>query len=45
MIKRGEAEAFRLKNHPVSAVNEASRHFLNGAATPPNLGGEFGNSA
>src|SRR5437867_13284275 len=30
------------ENHPVCApANEASRHFLMGAATPPNLGGEL----
>ena len=27
--------------HPVCA-NKEREHFLNGAATPPNLGGEFG---
>src|SRR5437667_3770288 len=27
--------------HPVCA-NKAREHFLSGAATPPNLGGEFG---
>jgi hypothetical protein len=28
-------------NHPVCAAEVASRHFLSGAATPPNLGGEL----
>jgi hypothetical protein len=28
-------------NHPVCAAEVASRHLLAGAATPPNLGGEF----
>ena len=37
-------ETFRHGNHPVYAISEASRHFLNGAATPPNLGGEFSSS-
>src|SRR5438477_2663157 len=29
-----------LRNHPVCAVSEGE-HFLSGAATPPNLGGEY----
>jgi hypothetical protein len=39
----GKAETFRLWNHPGCAANEASRHFLNGAATPSNSGGELDN--
>src|SRR5262245_41574965 len=35
----GLAETFRHWNHPVCTAYEVSRHFLNGAATPPNLGG------
>src|SRR5262245_9971267 len=28
-------------NHPVCAAKEATRHFINGAATPPVKGGEW----
>src|SRR6266516_2905196 len=34
------AETFRRSDHPVCAASEASRHFLDGAATPPLRGGE-----
>jgi cyclase len=30
-----------VSDHPVCAASEASRHFFNGAATPPNKGGEY----
>src|SRR5947207_13947049 len=33
-------ETWRVSDHPVSAVSEASRHFLSGRATPPSQGGE-----
>src|SRR5438094_5884479 len=29
-------------DRPVCAASEASRHFLDGAASPPNLGGDLG---
>ena len=34
-------ETFRLANHPVCIANEATRHFIDAAATPPVSGGEF----
>src|SRR5213594_3780956 len=39
--RRMRFEAWCVSDHPVCASKVASQHFLNGAATPPQRGGEY----